>query len=58
MYSYEIQQVLETQGYSISPGTYTKICNTSPQINHIKYDPYNNSFKMEADGYCWNFTIK
>lgn len=58
MYSYEIQKILETNGYRISPGTYTDICSTSPQINHIKYDPYNNSFKMEVDGYCWNFTIK
>ena len=58
MYSYEIQQILETNNYSISPGMYADICNTSPQINHIKYDPYSNSFKMEADGYCWNFIIK
>lgn len=58
MYSYEIQKILETNGYIISPGTYTEICDTSPQINHIKYNPYSNSFIMEADGYCWDFTVK
>lgn len=34
------------------------MCSTSPQINHIVYDPYSNNFEMWDDvGEHWIFTV-
>ena len=57
MYSYEIQQTLESSSYNIDSETYLNICLTSPQIKEIKYNPYGNYFEIWAsDGY-WKFTV-
>ena len=46
MYSYEIDQTLESQNYNIDSETYMGICNTSPQISRVKYDPYDNKYEI------------
>lgn len=57
MYSNEIQQILESNNFSIDSGTYLNICATSPQINEIKYSPYSNCFEIwTSDGY-WKFSV-
>lgn len=58
MYSYEIDQTIKSQNYHISPEIYLHICNTSPQIVRVKYDPYNENFNIWTDDNCnWIFKI-
>jgi hypothetical protein len=59
MLSYEINQKLESQNYNITPEDYIHICNTSPQIDHTKYDPYNETFHIWTnDNWSWCFKVK
>lgn len=58
MYSHEIQQVLETYNYNILSETYLKICATSPQINQIKFEPYEQSYELWTnDDFYWKFKV-
>lgn len=58
MYSYEIDQILKSQNYNIDSNTYMNICSTSPQISRVKYDPYENKYKIWTDdNYYWKFSI-
>lgn len=58
MYSSEINQTLESQNYNIDSVTYINICNTSPQISRVKYDPYDNKYEIWTnDNYYWKFTV-
>lgn len=59
MYSYEIEQLLRLKNYILSIKEYIQILNTSTQIKHIKYDPYNDTFYIETeDNYNFKFKIK
>ncbi len=59
MYSYEIDQILKSQNYIISPETYIDICNTSPQIIKKNYEPYDEYFNIWTnDNYYWKFKVK
>lgn len=59
MYSYEINQILKSQNYNIDSITYLNICNTSPQIIRVKYEPYEDNFNIWTnDNYHWNFKLK
>lgn len=49
MYSWEIQQLMELKNYLINVKEYLKICDTSPQIREVKYDPYQDNFMIETD---------
>jgi hypothetical protein len=44
MYSHEIQRILEENNYNIDSETYIDICQSSPQICHVKYDPFQDNF--------------
>ena len=58
MYSYEIDQLLKNKSYIINANDYVKICNTSPQIDKIKYESFGNYFYIRTkDGYSWNFSV-
>ena len=58
MYSYEIENLLKCRNYLISNKEYFNICKTSPQINFIEYNPYNNDFYMKTtDNYNFNFKV-
>lgn len=58
MYSYEINKILESQNYNIDSETYTDICNTSPQISRVKYDPYDNKYEIwTSDNYSWKINV-
>lgn len=49
MYSYEIQQLLQLKNYLLSNKEYIDMINTSPQINHVRYNPYENEFETWTD---------
>lgn len=58
MYSHEIDQTLKSQNYNIDTDTYLHICNSSPQVTHVKYDPYSDSFELwTKDDYYWKIKI-
>ena len=57
MYTWEIQQQLERNGYYIESELYLKIVK-SPQVNYVKYEPYGNQFHMTtSDGLDIRFTV-
>ena len=54
MYSSEIDQIIESQYYNIDSETYMDICNTSPQISRVKYEPYDNKYEIWTnDNFYW-----
>ena len=58
MYPWEISKILENNNYNIDSQTYLHICKSSPQITHIKYDPYTNNFEMwDKENNYWKFTV-
>ena len=58
MYSYEIKQIVESNNNYVDSELYCKITSSSPQINHIKYDPYNNEYEIWTnDDYYWKITV-
>ena len=56
MYDWEIQNYLSERNYSLSNKEYVYMCTTSPQLNHIKYNPYENCFEAWSD--CNHFRFK
>ena len=58
MYSWEIQQLMEMRNYLISVEEYLSICETSPQIIEVKYDPYQDNFMINTnDNYKVYFKV-
>lgn len=61
MYSHEIKQLLELKNYLLDRKEANKILNikNSPQINHVKYNTYDDNFEMwTSDNYYFKFKIK
>ena len=61
MYSHEIKQLLELKNYLLDRKEANKILNIkdSPQINHIKYNTYDDNFEMwTSDNYYFKFKVK
>lgn len=59
MYSWEIQQLLEAKNFLITFKDYIKICDESPQINWIKYDPFTENFIITTDdSYKFEFKVR
>lgn len=57
MYDWEITNILQQNQYKIDSETYLHICSTSPQLNHIKYEPYGNFFEMWSNENYWKFSV-
>ena len=58
MYSWEIYKFLEERGYYIGGDNLIKVTSVkeNPQLNHIKYDPYQNRYEMcDKEGNYFNF---
>ena len=61
MYSHEIKQLLELKTYLLDRKEANKILNIkdSPQINHVKYNTYDDNFEMwTSDNYYFKFKVK
>lgn len=61
MYSWEIRKFLEDRNYNISEQDLLFILNIKnhPQINHIKFNDYDNSYDMwSSDGEYFHFKVK
>jgi hypothetical protein len=58
MYDWELKKYLEQKNYNLNHKDYLYVCKTCPQLNHIKYDPYENLFKMwTVDGEYFEFKV-
>lgn len=58
MYSTEINETLRRNNYTIDSETYSNICQTSPQINHAKYNAHEQCYEIWTDdGNYWKFTV-
>ncbi len=58
MYSYEISNLLEKHNYFLPASLYIKIIQSSPQINHTKYNPYGNYYESwDNQGTYWRYSI-
>ena len=55
MYSYEIEELLKKCNYNIDSETFINMCRTSPQIDHIKYNPYEDNIEMWTND---NYNVK
>lgn len=55
MYSYEIEQLLKLRSFLLTAKEYIKIIETSPQIDHIKYEN-DEIYIWTKDGH--QFTLK
>lgn len=59
MYSWEIQEFLKERNYYIGGDDLLKLISVeeNPQLNHIVYSPYNNTYDMwDKDGNYFHFT--
>lgn len=58
MYSYEISHVIEKYQSNIPSSIYLDICDNSPQINRILYNPWSDCFDIwDNEGNYWNFKV-
>lgn len=59
MYSWEIDRLLKIKQNIISTSEYFEIISTSPQIEHIKYNAYNDTTEIKTDDkYHFKFKVK
>lgn len=58
MYSWEITNIMQSHNYIIDSNIYIEILETSPQLNHIKYDPYGDCIEMwDTESNYWKFKV-
>ena len=58
MYDFEIDAIIRRYNYNIPKDEYFKICDTSSQINVVKYDPWSDSIEINTkDGGYWKFKV-
>lgn len=57
MYSHEIDRLLKIKQNIITYADYLDILTTSPQINHIKYNSYDDIMEIKTDD-NYKFKIK
>ena len=59
MYSHEVEQLLKIRNYLIVYKEFIQITKSSPQINHIKYNPFEDNIEMwTTDNYKFVLKIK
>lgn len=46
MYSWEIEELLKWKNYLITYKEFLQITRNSPQINHIRYNPYEDNIEI------------
>ena len=59
MYSHEIDELIKLRNYLLEVKEYFMICDTSPQIVRVTYNPYNDEFYIKTnDNYEWTFKVR
>lgn len=58
MYDHEITRYIEERNGYLSNLEYIYVWETSPQIDHIKYDAWSNKYEMWSEnGTYWSFRV-
>lgn len=60
MFSWEINKLLLKRHYLLSYEDYKTVTDIvqNPQINNIKYNPYDDNFSLSTiDGFLWTFKV-
>ena len=57
MYDWEISRYIDERNGVLSNKEYLYICNTCPQINHIKYNSFEDSFDIWTDYEHFKFKV-
>ena len=57
MYDWEIQNYLKERNNMLSSEEYINICRTCPQINHIKYNAFENCFEAWTQYNYFKFKV-
>lgn len=58
MYTWEIEKVINENNGVLDSKVYLQICDTSPQINRIKYEPCCDIFKIWTNDKDGEFEFK
>ena len=59
MYSHEIAELLKLKKYVLDVKDYFAICDNSPQITRVSYNPYDDNMNITTnDNYEFKFKIK
>lgn len=56
MYDWELKRFLQERQYQLESKEYLYMCNTCPQINHVKYNAFEDCFEIWTD--CDYFKFK
>ena len=58
MYDHELTRYIEERNYNLSKNEYIYVCSTCPQINHVSYNAWSDTFEMWSDaGVRWEFKV-
>ena len=58
MYDWELRNYLKERNYTLNHLDYNYVCKTCPQLNHIKYEPFDDIFKAwSSDGEYFEFKV-
>lgn len=57
MFDWEIENFLKENNYILNQHQYMMLCTSSPQLNHIKYDPYQEVFETWSDNNYFRFQV-
>jgi hypothetical protein len=61
MFSHELDFYIKFRNNTLSPQEYIFVTNlhNSPQINYVKYEPFQNEFYIGTkDGWSWTIKLK
>lgn len=57
MYDWELRNYLEERNYRLTNKEYIYICNTCPQLYHIKYNAFENNIEAWSDYNHFKFYV-
>ena len=57
MYDWEFRNYLNERNYRLTNKEYIYLCTNCPQINHIKYNAFENNFEIWTDCNYFKFQV-
>ena len=57
MYDWELQNYLNERNNVLSNKEYIYVCNTCPQLNHIRYNSFNNYYEAWSNYNYFKFQV-
>lgn len=57
MFDWEIENFLRENNYELDQHKYLYLCINSPQLDHVKYDPYEDIFEAWSSSSYFKFKV-